>query len=265
MPRQLWLADVLVGAGLTVVEVPGWRTRGRDDYRPQGLIIHETRGSRTSTDADDLHSLIHGRQGLAGPIAQLFLSRTGTWHVVTAGRSNHVKNGWGGPFRGLGNRRLLGVESQHATGERWTTVQYDSYVRGAAAILAHTGWPPPVGHREHQPGDKPDPAFDMDVFRRDVAAAMRGVRMSVLVRKTGEIKVFLADGITRRWVASPAELAAIRAAATAGHLILAAGGRVQDVASLDPYGRELTDPADAVRAALLDPAVIAAFAEGIRA
>lgn len=177
MGMQLWLAKVLRDAGLPVVEVSGWSTRSADEdedastFHPEGLIIHETRGSATSTDAGEIAVLINGRVGLSGPIAQLYLSRTGTWHVVAAGLCHHVKTGWGGPFEGLGNSRLLGIEAQHAESESWALKpqQYQSYVRGAAAIVKALGWPLPVGHKEHQPGDKPDPEFSMATFRTDVA------------------------------------------------------------------------------------------------
>lgn len=174
MARLLWLADVLRAAGLTVHEVPGWRTRGDDSYGPvRGVIIHETRGSATSSDAGEINVLVNGRVGLSGPIAQLYLSRTGDWYVVASGTCHHVKTGWSGPFKGLGNDSLLGIEAQHAESEDWADkpVQYQSYIRGVAAILRHTGWPAPVGHKEHQAGDKPDPEFNMTTFRAQVAAA----------------------------------------------------------------------------------------------
>ncbi len=183
MAFQLWLADVLRGAGLTVHEVAGWRTRSAAEdrdastYRPRGVIIHETRGSATSSDAGEIGVLVNGRVGLSGPIAQLYLGRNGHWHVVAAGMCHHVKTGWGGPFKGLGNSRLLGIEPAHSVAEDWARkpIQYESYVRGVAAILRHTGWPAPVGHKEHQPGDKPDPEFNMDRFRLDVVRAMHPV------------------------------------------------------------------------------------------
>lgn len=186
MGYQTWLVDVLRGAGLTVREVSGWRTRSAAEdvdastFAPRGLIIHETRGSATSTDAGEIGVLVNGRVGLSGPIAQLYLSRTGEWWVVAAGLCHHVRTGWGGPFTGLGNSRLLGIEPAHAQAEDWANkpAQYRSYVRGVAAILRHTGWPPPVGHKEHQPGDKPDPEFDMNIFRADVERAIAGDDMT---------------------------------------------------------------------------------------
>jgi len=178
--RLLWLPEVLRAAGLTVHEVGGWRTRGRDvDFQPRGIMCHETRGSLHSTDAGEIGVLLNGSQTAPPPIAQLYLSRTGHWHVVASGRCNHVLTGWAGPFKGIGNTGLLGIEAQHALGEPWTDRQYDSYVRGVAAIRKRTGWGI-GGHKEHQPGGyghsstKTDPSFNMDQFRRDVAARLAG-------------------------------------------------------------------------------------------
>ncbi|GAB3142504.1 hypothetical protein GCM10027290_17160 [Micromonospora sonneratiae] len=175
--RLLWLADVLRAAGLTVHEVAGWRDRGAVEFEPRGVICHETRGSRNSTDAGEIRVLLNGSETAPPPIAQLYLSRTGDWHVVASGRCNHVRVGWAGPFKGSGNTRLLGIEAQHAAGEAWTATQYESYVNGVAAIHRHTGWGL-AGHKEHQPGghghssSKTDPAFNMDQFRRDVSAVL---------------------------------------------------------------------------------------------
>ena len=177
MARLLWLPDVLRAAGLTVHEVAGWRDRGAVEFDPRGIVCHETRGSLKSTDAGEIRVLLHGSNTAPPPIAQLYLSRTGDWHVVASGRCNHVRVGWAGPFKGSGNTRLLGIEAQHAAGEAWTDVQYRSYVRGVAALVRRTGWGV-AGHKEHQPGghghssSKTDPAFNMDQFRRNVSAAL---------------------------------------------------------------------------------------------
>ncbi|MEE6263742.1 peptidoglycan recognition protein family protein [Plantactinospora sonchi] len=177
--RLLWLPDVLRSAGLTVHEVGGWRGRGSTSFDPHGIICHETRGSRTSTDAGEIYVLLNGSATAPPPIAQLYLSRTGHWHVIASGRCNHVLVGWAGPFKGVGNSGLVGIEAQHALGEPWTDRQYDSYVRGVAAIRRRTGWGV-AGHKEHQPGGyghasvKTDPSFNMDRFRRDVAALLSG-------------------------------------------------------------------------------------------
>lgn len=176
--RTLWLPTVLRAAGLTVHEVSGWKTRGADSFGPvRGVTCHHTAGSRTSSDAGEIGVLVNGRPGLSGPIAQLYLSRSGDWHVVASGHCNHNLPGWAGPNEGYGNDSLLGIEAQHSgDGEPWTARQYDSYVRGVAALVRHqaSGWDVTVGrvagHKEHQPGAKTDPSFNMDNFRAKVLA-----------------------------------------------------------------------------------------------
>lgn len=174
--RYTWLASVLRDAGLTVNEVDGWKTRGADTFGPvRGITCHHTAGSRTSSDAGEIRVLLNGSASAPPPIAQLYLSRSGQWWVVAAGACNHNKVGWGGPNQGYGNDALLGIEAQHSgAGEPWTPVQYNSYVRGVAALVRHeaSGWDVSVnrvaGHKEHQPGAKSDPTFNMDTFRADV-------------------------------------------------------------------------------------------------
>ncbi|MEU5946321.1 N-acetylmuramoyl-L-alanine amidase [Micromonospora sp. NPDC047465] len=183
--RLTWLPEVLRAAGLTVHGASGWNERGSSSWGPiEGITIHETRGSRTSTDAGEIRVLIHGSNSAPPPIAQLYLSRSGEWWVIASGRCNHNLVGWAGPNRGLGNSRLLGIEAQHAAGEAWTARQYDSYVRGVAALVRHLRIPVGrvAGHKEHQPWPAPagqtstksDPEFDMTKFRRDVAARLTG-------------------------------------------------------------------------------------------
>lgn len=176
--RVLWLPAVLRAAGLTVHEVPGWRGRGADSYGPvRGITCHHTAGSRTSTDTGEIRTLLNGSESAPPPIAQAYLSRTGDWHVVASGLCFHNRVGWDGPNEGYGNDALFGIEAQHSGGdEPWTAVQYESYVRGVAALVAHQapGWDVTVarvaGHKEHQPGAKTDPSFDMGAFRSRVRA-----------------------------------------------------------------------------------------------
>lgn len=176
--RVLWLPKVLRAAGLTVHEVPGWEARGSDSFGPvRGITCHHTAGSKTSSDEGEIRTLLHGSTSAPPPIAQLYLSRTGHWHVIASGTCFHNRTGWGGPNSGYGNDALLGIEAQHSgAGEAWTDRQYDSYVRGVAALVRHeaSGWDVTVarvaGHKEHQPGAKSDPTFNMDNFRTRVRA-----------------------------------------------------------------------------------------------
>jgi hypothetical protein len=191
--RVLWLPSVLRAAGLTVHEASGWRTRGADSYGPvRGITCHHTAGSRTSTDEGEIRTLLNGSNSAPPPIAQLYLSRTGDWHVIASGLCFHNRVGWDGPNEGYGNDSLLGIEAQHSGGdEPWTARQYDSYVRGVAALVRHKapGWDVPVtrvaGHKEHQPGSKTDPSFDMDAFRTRVRAELATERSDddMLVKK----------------------------------------------------------------------------------
>lgn len=178
MARFLWLADVLRGAGLTVHEYEGWKTRGSSTYGPvTGIVCHGTGGSLVSTDAGELRVIaVTGSNTASAPIAQLYLSRTGEWWVVASGTCTGVTTGTAGPLKGLGDDSVLQIEAQHAGGEPWTPTQYDSYVRGVAALVAHKADSYDmavgrvVGHYEHQPLNKTDPWFDMVAFRRAVAS-----------------------------------------------------------------------------------------------
>lgn len=182
--RLTWLADVLRAAGLTVVEVDGWKSRGVEyATAPLGVICHETQGSATSSVQGELNVLINGRTGLPGPIAQLMIDRKGVWYVVASGRCNQVKTGWGGPLSGKGNSYSFGIEAMHAVSEDWANklAQYASYVTGVAAICARMRWQPDghvIGHKEHQPGDKSDPEFSMPAFRAAVNVALEGGDMA---------------------------------------------------------------------------------------
>jgi hypothetical protein len=272
MSRLLWLPDVLRAAGLVVHEVSGWKTRSAAEdadassFAPRGVIIHETRGSATSSDSSEIGVLVNGRVDLSGPIAQCYLGRDGDWHVVAAGMCHHVKTGTAGPFAGLGNSRLMGVEPAHSLDEDWAKKpqQYASYVRGVAAIIKHMGWPPPVGHKEHQPGDKSDPEFGMDRFRADVAAAIKGdvpmdladaklfvktlLETEVVNPKNGE-KARVDTWLTSaQWNAVGAKLAAQQVkellteyATTAGELTPATIARIGDRVEQELAQKDFTD------------------------
>lgn len=180
-----WLADRLRAAGLSVVEMPGWKTHCRPGpFDPTGLIFHATADAAhtgtgdTTDDASAIRVIRDGRSDLAGPIALAYVNRQGVWYVISAGRQNTVKTGWAGPLNGLGNTHVVGVEAENDNkGEPWPQVQLDSLRRGFAVILRGIGQPASrlAGHYEHQPHDKTDPyGIDMNTFRRQVADVMAG-------------------------------------------------------------------------------------------
>lgn len=182
MPFSLiWLPDVLKNAGLKVSPVPDWENRGRGDVSTiKGVICHHTVGGPTG-NMPSLNTLVNGRGGsnpLPGPLSQLGLGRDGTFYIIAAGRANHAGVGeWKGITKG--NSSFIGIEGEN-TGKMddfpWPEVQMDAYQRGVAAILKHIGQGADMccGHKEYAPGRKPDPLFDMNVFRLEVNAIMQG-------------------------------------------------------------------------------------------
>lgn len=166
--RAEWIADVLRDAGLTVIEAPGWKLRGKAPFSPQAVVIHHTAGARDG-DAPSLNVCIKGRADLPGPLCHVLLSRSGVCHVIAAGIANHAG---AGSWRGLkGNSTVLGIEAENTgRGEKWTTKQTVAFEMCAAALLRHLGkdegWV--CGHKEWTPR-KIDPAgLDMDTFRAAV-------------------------------------------------------------------------------------------------
>jgi len=175
-----WLLPVLREAGLKVAPVAGWETRGNGDIGEiRGVICHHTAGPRTG-NMPSLHTIIHGRTDLPGPLSQLGLGRDGTFYIIAAGRCSHAGRGdWQGIT--AGNTHMIGIEAEN-TGLTndfpWPHVQLDAYQRGVAAILKHVGKAAELccGHREYAlpAGRKPDPTFDMDSFRSAVTSILDG-------------------------------------------------------------------------------------------
>lgn len=173
-----WLAYVLRLRGCNVVELAGWRTRGRPGaFGPiKGVLTHHTAGPLTG-NAPSLGTVVEGRPDLPGPLAHLFLARDGTFTAVAAGRCNHAGIGsWNGI--NSGNTSFIGIEAENTgtPSDPWPDVQMEAYARGCAAILKHIGAPVIMcaGHKEYAlpPGRKIDPSFDMLAFRQKVSAFM---------------------------------------------------------------------------------------------
>lgn len=174
-----WLPEVLEKAGLKVAEQPGWRTRGHGDMGTvRGVICHHT-ATAAPGNMPTLGMLSTGRSDLAGPLAQLGLGRDGTFYVVAAGKAYHAgKGAWEGIS--TGNTSFIGIEAEHSgkSADIWPEVQMDAYRRGVAAILQKIGASANMccGHKEYAlpKGRKPDPTFDMPLFRSEVAAFLVG-------------------------------------------------------------------------------------------
>jgi len=210
MYALIWLPDVLRDAGLKVTLEPGWETRGHGDVRDiRGVMCHHTCGPHDG-DIKDLPVLIEGRPDLKGPLCELGLGRSGTFHVVAAGKPWHAG---AGNWRGVtdGNAHMIGIEAEN-TGEiagpnadPWPEAQMDAYARGAAAILKHIGAPPIMccGHKEYAlpKGRKDDPSFDMNAFRARIAGVM-GMPINAQPASTVRTAIVSIDGLNLRAAAS---------------------------------------------------------------
>lgn len=165
------LADACRKSGLRVVEQPGWKTRGHGDvYGVRSIICHHTAGPATG-EAPSLGVVTNGRPGLAGPLAQLVLGRSGTVYVVAAGLCYHA----GATFEAWqGNAWAIGIEAEATGRDHWPTVQYAAYVKLCRALADHYGVPYDRvrGHCEVAAplGRKTDPNFSMAAFRAAVSA-----------------------------------------------------------------------------------------------
>ena len=168
------LADILRRAGLTVIEVAGWKTRGHGVMASaKGILIHHTAGPAT-VNFPSLNVVRDGRSDLPGPLSQLGLGRDGTWYVIAAGKSYHAGSTIDDSV--FGNSNAIGIEAEGTgvpstnTGHAyWPDVQYNSYVKGVKALQAAYAIPTSrvLGHKEAAVplGRKPDPNFSMDEFR----------------------------------------------------------------------------------------------------
>ena len=181
-----WLPQALKDKGLKVVLSDGWEERGRGEMGAiKGVICHHTATPKSASNMPTLNMLIKGRSDLPGPLAQLGLGRDGTFYVIAAGRCNHAgKGSWQGIT--TGNTSFIGIEAENSglkDDSPWPEAQMDAYRRGVAAILEHVGQPADfcAGHKEYAlpKGRKDDPDFDMNEFRKGVAALMKGTAPAV--------------------------------------------------------------------------------------
>lgn len=177
-----WLADAARLTGYPVVEVSGWRTRGHGGLAAvEGVVCHHTAGPK-SGEYPALAVVRDGRAGLAGPLSQLGIGRSGTVYVIAAGVAYHAgESAWAGrdpdgrsfSFTSL-NGRFLGIEAEDDGDGAWTAEQLDCYPRLVAALLHYMRRTAAraAAHREVAlpRGRKVDPAgIDMNAFRARVA------------------------------------------------------------------------------------------------
>ncbi|HVF75501.1 MAG TPA: peptidoglycan recognition family protein [Acidimicrobiales bacterium] len=134
MPRDVGMADRLRAAGLKVVEVDGWRTRGSDSFFPKGVVVHHTAGAATG-NMPSLGILIRGRSDVPGPLCNVGIGRDNTVYVIAAGRANHAgRGGWRGLMY---NSSVHGIEVENVgtSREPWRPDQIETAAKVAAVLL----------------------------------------------------------------------------------------------------------------------------------
>ena len=168
------LPDQLRRWGLDVVEVDGWQARGVPfTVRPVIVVAHHTATSaRAAGDYPSLGIVRDGREGLAGPLSQFGLGRSGRVYVIASGKANHAG---AGAWDGISTSTMtVGIEAESPGDGTWTDEQRRAYPLLAAAVCAYLGTPARrvCGHREWAlpAGRKPDPTgIDLTAFRAAVA------------------------------------------------------------------------------------------------
>lgn len=186
------LPQILRARGLKVVEVDGWRDRGRPastgGFDPVGVLCHDTVTGKNTPDHAVVQLLVNGRSDLPGPLAQFGLARDGTVYIIASGRCNHAgeAKSFGTVSSGDGNELYAGVEAfNDGVGEKWPKVQYDAYVLLAATLsvdVTHNSVHTVAGHKETSVTGKVDPTFNMDAFRHSVEIEMN--KLKAPVKKT---------------------------------------------------------------------------------
>lgn len=174
------LIAILLAEGVHVEEYPGWRDRERDDetgkaFGPVHLVVNHHTGGRNSRDI----VAKTGVAGLPGPLAQIYLPKSGIATLCSGGRTNHAglmaKNAFASfrdektthpkPQRSSGtvdgNDVAYGIETENKGDgkDTYTRAQYDAWVRINAAFCRVYGWTADsVGcHKETSIEGKVDP------------------------------------------------------------------------------------------------------------
>ncbi|MHA7292633.1 N-acetylmuramoyl-L-alanine amidase [Arthrobacter sp. HLT1-21] len=162
------LADGLRAHGLTVVEIPGWKTRGflgRELTEVRGTMWHHTATNRArfnGNDAPTLQMCIDGRPDVAGPLCHVVFGRTGVVYVIAAGLANHAGAGYWLPHigRDVGNYQTVGIEMESSgiAPWDWTADQIRVAPYLGRALRQMYGHTLDVSHQEYSSTGKIDPA-----------------------------------------------------------------------------------------------------------
>lgn len=182
------LDDVLRAAGLTVIEVDGWKTRARSSGgystgRPTHVMIHHTASPPHTDGQRDVDYIVSGSP--VRPVSNIYTDRKGVVWVCAAGATNTNGKGadtWGGgvPVDSMNTYAIGNEIANTGTGEPYPIAQQASVLRSTAALCSAygIGTHHVRGHFEWAPTRKIDPSgpsqwatsgkWNMDAFRHDV-------------------------------------------------------------------------------------------------
>lgn len=201
------LIEILKAEGVTVSEYPGWRERERDDEtgKPFGPVFMILNHHTAGLNARDVVAK-NGVAGLPGPLAQIYLAKTGVATLCSAGRANHAGLMARNAFESFrdektthpkpakssgtvdGNDVAYGIETENqGDGEDlYPRVQYDAWVRINAAFCRYYGWicESCAGHLETSIEGKIDPRGPVEGYgpRGRFTFTMRQLRADVSER-----------------------------------------------------------------------------------
>lgn len=163
-------------AGVKYKKVSGWASRGHGSMGTiQSIMAHHTAGP-ASGNTPSLNVVAYGRPGLSGPLAQIFLARDGTVHLVAAGRAYHAGVVKSSIYQ---NSHSIGIEAEATGVSSWPAEQIEAYAKLCKALCKEfkLSTSRVVGHKEacSPSGRKIDPNFNMSQFRNKIDGAKGGV------------------------------------------------------------------------------------------
>lgn len=183
MGYQTKLPEALKRFGVEVVEVNGWRDRGRSTFTPRGGLNHHTAGPRSGM-TPSLKTVTEGRPGLPGPLCNVLGSRDLKAYVVAAGKANH---GGVGSWNGVsGNSYLFGLEMEHTGvfGTEGVTADLIEFMARVQAAFAWLGGYTAANVAQHWEYAQP-PGRKIDFVKGHLdPVAFRG-RVATLLRQGG--------------------------------------------------------------------------------
>ena len=198
------LPTILRNHGIEVIEIPGWRTRGRPastgEFKPVGVLCHHTgaydRLGDTENDTAYAEWLAkEGRSDLPAPLAHLALSRGGVVFVLASGRANHAgrARSSGTVAAGDGNALYIGIEAMNDGKQGWDTKQYQTYAKLCAVLslkVTHNSVRTVRGHKETSTTGKWDPGrIDMNALRELTLKKMNQIRSSASLRERASMRM----------------------------------------------------------------------------